>query len=470
MKLLGATRLLKTKAFRPCEPRVIQPYILKDKASTDDLADIDDFRCQICFLSTETTADLLISVHATLADSWPASLRAPSLQIKPEQQAHFYCYTLSSPQARSTPSRRNLFLRFALPEASQDGFELYFVDPRGKAYLLVTGHKRPNWQLVENPLYRAKISLEQPGVTRSEIQPLLIGGAPKSGTHWVQYVLNAHPDIFVSGEQAFDRISYPGRDKWATFAREKSLFARSRVVSQAWLTDSFIHLGICSVAKTLLDTAGHLAGTKIAADRTPGNAFLMPHLLPLWPELRYIHCLRHPLDVAVSRFWHEVNILRRHPTQTYLKNHQIDRLRPYIFDNPNPGPQTIFADTFLLEFFIDEWISANAWLPTLPSELRRRVHVVRYQDMHDDFHTAVGAMLDFLGQPKDPALLDAMKSATSFERLSGGRQLGTENRNDLFRKGVSGDWRNYFTPDQLATARRLLANSGVEHYFEIPGS
>ena len=56
------------------------------------------------------------------------------------------------------------------------------------------------------------------------------------------------------------------------------------------------------------------------------------------------------------------------------------------------------------------------------------------------------ALIDRLGLPITPESLRSAVEASRFELLSGGRSKGTEDRESHFSKGVSGDWRNHFTP------------------------
>jgi len=44
-------------------------------------------------------------------------------------------------------------------------------------------------------------------------------------------------------------------------------------------------------------------------------------------------------------------------------------------------------------------------------------------------------------------VLNAVIRHNSFERKSKGRQRGIENTKSHYRKGVAGDWKNWFTPD-----------------------
>jgi hypothetical protein len=58
----------------------------------------------------------------------------------------------------------------------------------------------------------------------------------------------------------------------------------------------------------------------------------------------------------------------------------------------------------------------------------------------------------------DPEWLRDTLDARSFARLSGGRPPGQEDVNHHFRKGITGDWRNYFTP---RVAERFKAAHGA---------
>ncbi len=55
----------------------------------------------------------------------------------------------------------------------------------------------------------------------------------------------------------------------------------------------------------------------------------------------------------------------------------------------------------------------------------------------------------------------------SFKNLSGGRAVGTENVHSHYRKGVSGDWSNYFTQEHIDVFKNryadLLVKLGYEH-------
>jgi hypothetical protein len=75
--------------------------------------------------------------------------------------------------------------------------------------------------------------------------------------------------------------------------------------------------------------------------------------------------------------------------------------------------------------------------------------VVHYEDLYQRPEEVIRHLLRDLGygDPYRCGLSAALEKA-SFERVSGGRQRGEEATSHFFRKGVIGDWRNYFTNEE----------------------
>ena len=73
--------------------------------------------------------------------------------------------------------------------------------------------------------------------------------------------------------------------------------------------------------------------------------------------------------------------------------------------------------------------------------------LIRYEDLlTDDTGLLEEVLIGHCALPVEPELLRRKVEESRFERLSGGRQPGQEDRSSHFRKGVPGDWRNHFTP------------------------
>jgi len=130
-------------------------------------------------------------------------------------------------------------------------------------------------------------------------------GPPKAGTTWVQHILDAHPKISCSGEGHFHtKLAAP------LFAamREYNRFqgAVSDVVYQGH--SPYVPLSTTEMVEAVKDyilrlmlRRGVPPGVIWLGDKTPGYTEALPTLHTLFPEARFIHVLRDPRDVLVSR-------------------------------------------------------------------------------------------------------------------------------------------------------------------------
>jgi len=92
----------------------------------------------------------------------------------------------------------------------------------------------------------------------------------------------------------------------------------------------------------------------------------------------------------------------------------------------------------------------TAWIAILESYLGKgeadRCHAVEFVELVGHPYAHLRAYLEAAGLGVDPDWLRDTLDARSFSRLAGGRSPGEEDVNHHFRKGISGDWRNRFTP------------------------
>lgn len=62
--------------------------------------------------------------------------------------------------------------------------------------------------------------------------------------------------------------------------------------------------------------------------------------------------------------------------------------------------------------------------------------------------------------------LSKIVSNASFSKLSGGRKKGEEDKKHHYRKGVAGDWRNYFTPAVKSEFKKLYGDLLIKTGYE----
>ena len=91
---------------------------------------------------------------------------------------------------------------------------------------------------------------------------------------------------------------------------------------------------------------------------------------------------------------------------------------------------------------------------------------VRYEDLIADETGAFERIIDYAEIDVPRAHLHTIIARHSFERATGGRQRGTEDVTAHHRKGIAGDWQNYFTDHVKAVFKRLYGAVLIETGYE----
>lgn len=98
-----------------------------------------------------------------------------------------------------------------------------------------------------------------------------------------------------------------------------------------------------------------------------------------------------------------------------------------------------------LLMLMDEWLPASAAIHQ--SWLDASEKFIRYEDLIEhDAEILEDVLIGHCKMPIAPERLREIVVANRFENMSGGRKPGEENLLAHERKGISGDWLNYFTP------------------------
>lgn len=285
----------------------------------------------------------------------------------------------------------------------------------------------------------------------------LVGGAPKSGTTWVERLLNMHPDVLSTGENNF--FCWPDPDEFAAFLSRNPppYFARAVPQTPPYRTQQASFSA--GNATLTLQQLAEISGTCFVADKSPDYSQVLPDILATLPAWKYIHCLRHPLDVAVSRFFHERLLLRNTPQFSRVP---YDRaLRRYIknFEPVSEKKGEMFDYPGVLDSLIALGNASQKVFDCL-DEAHDRIHIVRYEDLISDFRETTRKLLQFSAVEASDALLNDLTARASFIHFSRGRKAGDENVRDFFRKGIVGDHLNYMTPEQI--------EKSVDRYADQP--
>jgi hypothetical protein len=258
----------------------------------------------------------------------------------------------------------------------------------------------------------------------SRRQLFFIGGAPRSGTTWLQYLLDAHPDICCAGEGLFRKELAEPMGK-LLLARRAALEAKNQTVfrhSGGYPLPDAGDAEVLAATGILLALERQCGGRDYRAigEKTPENVFYFPALKQMFPGAKFIGIVRDPRDL-LSSAWH-------------------------FFRKPEPGDDTARKSDFIRSALPSLQQGARAML-----ELRRNspadCMLVTYERMLSDTPTTAAALYRFLGVSDDAAVVADCVARTSFAALTQGRPAGTVEEGSFFRKGAVGDWRATFTAE-----------------------
>lgn len=147
-------------------------------------------------------------------------------------------------------------------------------------------------------------------------------------------------------------------------------------------------------------------------------------------------CMRDPKDVVVSQYWSWKNTHKNNSAKILRYREKLTALS--------------VEDGMLLLIESREFPYLTAmeeWAPVLGKE---NLHVIRYEDLLSDFAKAFRKSVESLGLHIGEPETQALEEKYSFRNIVK-REPGVENTTSHYRKGVSGDWQNYFT-DSIAAA------------------
>ncbi|WP_394762405.1 sulfotransferase family protein [Phenylobacterium sp.] len=261
-------------------------------------------------------------------------------------------------------------------------------------------------------------------------------GAPKSGTTWLQRLLDAHPEVCCSGEGHFverfsNRIAAVVNDYNSLLSAEAEQVYEGRPYYAPVDQSEFDDIVRGFIAGRLMARAEPRA--RWFGDKTPGYTRQLEPLHRLFPAAKIVHILRDPRGVAVSGMGH--------------------RQRTGVPDVFTPGSE---EHRKTVEATVRHWTGAVSAVDAFAQAHPGLVHEVRYCDLHDDPIGEAGRLFGFLGAPAPRVLLEQVVAATSFSALSG-REPGQEDSRSFLRKGVPDDWK---TRLDAASARQITDSCG----------
>ncbi|WP_420139204.1 sulfotransferase family protein [Sphingomonas sp.] len=133
-------------------------------------------------------------------------------------------------------------------------------------------------------------------------------GAAKSGTTWLQRVLDYHPEVQSSGEGHFiERFSVPLAQLLRDYAKHMGVVSRLVYEGTPFyppVAQADLDRLVRSFILDRLKTRPLKPGVRWIGDKTPRYTHGLQALLRLFPHMRIINIVRDPRDVAIARMHH----------------------------------------------------------------------------------------------------------------------------------------------------------------------
>lgn len=264
------------------------------------------------------------------------------------------------------------------------------------------------------------------------VQVYFIVGCQKSGTTWLQILLNASGVTPCRGEGHYSDVfvpllqraisTYNAQDKASIKADTGELLAMARLFCDG------------RFGKAVL-SAEHPPAVVATGDKTPEGAYGMPLLNQLYPDAKFIHIVRDGRDACVSG-WAHLNRLgngAKFPSITeYASYFASGHWRPYI-TNARATGSALGEDRYI---------------------------EVRYEALLENPSEHAWRLLQFLGAEPDEQMVNRAVGAASFKQLSG-REPGEADNSSHFRRGISGSWISEL-PEPAVAAFEAQAGSLLE--------
>ena len=179
----------------------------------------------------------------------------------------------------------------------------------------------------------------------------------------------------------------------------------------------------------------------------------LPHTTPA----KYIYIARNPKDVAVSYYYHMHMFNPLKYSGTWDEFYQLYK-----------SGKVYFGDWF--DHVLEWWKHRDA----------ENILFLKYEDMKKDHCGMVKKMAQFMGYNLEEEVIDTIVEKSTFQSMKGNPAIDPDkikmpvpvikpDAQPFLRKGIVGDWKNHFTPEQNAEYDEIyvkkMKDSGLDFDF-----
>ena len=273
----------------------------------------------------------------------------------------------------------------------------------------------------------------------TDVQLHFVLSAPRSGSTWLATALNHHPQIFATEQRLFGEFFEVWPNPRGGTAPRITLDAYAAAFAGHYFRDA---LGLdfrqmredflTFMVQQLIHYAHQKSGKPIIVDKvTPYTGTgdrVVAQIRRYLPRSKIILLVRDGRDVATSGVF---DWLHKDGPGTERYRFFVERVSGLVLTR-------LFDDASLAHW-------ANSWVETIRIFDGRRLDGrIRYEAMKRDHAGELTQLFQLVGAAADPEVGKQCADHSTFDTMAG-RPAGDERPLAKARKGVVGDWRNYFT-------------------------
>jgi len=169
---------------------------------------------------------------------------------------------------------------------------------------------------------------------------------------------------------------------------------------------------------------------KYLVEKTPTNMPYVPYIKSVFPKSKLLAIYRDGRDVTVS--------------EKFMKNN-------------------LTGETWSFHDSVQTWRSQIEL--QMKYEKEYNIFTCSYESLLQDGKIVMCNILNFLDIPTDDTVIDNMLYKSSFQYITG-RNAGDENQKSFYRKGISGDWKSYFTEDHKKIFKDIAGDLLIKLGYE----
>jgi len=280
----------------------------------------------------------------------------------------------------------------------------------------------------------------------------IVTGVTKSGTTWLQRMLDSHPEIACGGESKLNvfltQLSPAIREYNTALIKTNDKIYGDQAVyrplaqPQALAIMQYLFLDRLGAVRDAADAAGKAGNLKWIGDKDPDYKRDLVSWRAILPELRMVSTTRDGRDCYVSLWFHLYP--DREPLAAANRADFLGRIK---------GHAATWRDT-MAKFRNDD--------AAFPGQH----FAIRYENLLADAEGEMTRLFQWFGCDASANTVAEVVARNAFAVLSGGRSPGEADARSFLRKGIVGDWKNHFDEECNAlyceVAGKALAAAGYE--------